>query len=140
VIRHHLAVAVTHPATAHTATAIAVVAGAAAGLWLVVAAGPLPLLAALWAVATLLPRCHPAAALAARVVPQAPASGRAVAAWAAAPAPGRGAGAGAARPVAGSHFPRGSATGRHRTGGTQLPARRGHVVYATGRAAVRGAT
>jgi hypothetical protein len=140
VIRHHLAVAVTHPATAHTAAAVAVVAGAAAGLWLVVAAGPLPLLAALWAVATLLPRRHPPAALeAARVVPQAPALGGAVAAGVVAPAPGRGAGAGAARPVVDSHFPRGSATGRHRTGGTQLPARRGHVVYAPGRAAVRGA-
>jgi hypothetical protein len=141
VIRHHLAVAATHPATAHTATAVAVVAGTAAGLWLLATAGPLPLLAALWAVATLLPRRHPAAALeAARVVPQAPALGGAVAAGVVAPAPGRGAGAGAARPVAGSHFPRGSATGRHRTGGTQMPARRGHVVYATGRAAVRGAT
>jgi hypothetical protein len=156
----------------------------------------------LLAVGTLLPRRHPAAALAARVVPQAPALGGAVAAGVVAPAPGRGAGAGAAhrfplgplprgvaagsgyalpagrepagagkggpttgcntlaaapaatarpnaptrpltgwagRPVVGSHFPRTPATGRHRTGGTQMPARRGPVVYATGRAAVRGA-
>jgi hypothetical protein len=103
-------------------------------------------IALLLAVATLI-RPHPAHVR--RVDPQAPTSGVAVAAGVAAPAPGWGAGAGAAhtptrlstgwdgRPVVGV-FPRGSAAGRHRSGGTQLPARRGNVVYAPGRAAVRG--
>jgi hypothetical protein len=59
VIRHHVAVWVTHPATIHLAAVAAAVVGTVAGLWLLIAAGPLPLLAALWAATTLYPRRRP---------------------------------------------------------------------------------
>jgi hypothetical protein len=143
VIRRHVAVWVTHPATTTTLATAAILAGVAAGLALLVAAGPLPLLGAVFATTTLLrPFRRPL-----------PAGGRpgsrwhAVAAGAAAPAPVLGcAAAGAAhtparvvagragRPAAGNRRP---PAGRHRAGGTQLPARRGHVAYRTGRAPVR---
>jgi hypothetical protein len=142
-IRRHLAVWATHP----TALAIGgAITGTTVGLWLLLVAGPIPLLGAGFIVTQLLIRPHPAHVR--RVAPQAPASGYAVAAGVAAPAPGWGAGAGAAhtptrilagwagRPVVGSPFPRTPAAGRHRSGGTQLPARRGCVVYTPGRAAV----
>jgi hypothetical protein len=142
-IRRHLAVWATHP------TALAVggaITGTTVGLWLLLIAGPIPLLGAGFIVTQLLIRPHPAHVR--RVAPQAPASGYAVAAGVAAPAPGWGAGAGAAhtptrilagwagRPVVGSPFPRTPAAGRHRSGGTQLPARPRQPVYAVGRAAV----
>jgi hypothetical protein len=146
VIRRHVAVWVTHPATATILATVAILAGVVAGLALLVAAGPLPLLGAVYATTTLLrPFRRPL-----------PAGGRpgsrwqAVAAGAAAPAPVTGCAAagaahnsrpgvdraGRARPAAGNRRP---AAGRHRAGGTQLPARRGHVAYRTGRAPVRGA-
>jgi hypothetical protein len=143
VIRRHVAVWVTNPATATTLATAAILAGVAAGLALLIAAGPLPLLGAVYATTTLLrPLRRPL-----------PAGGRpgsrwhAVAAGAAAPAPVTGcAAAGAAhtparvvagragRPAAGLRLP---AAGRHRAGGTQLPARHAHVAYRTGRAPVR---
>lgn len=144
-IRRRLAVWATHPTTLAIGGAVA---GTSVGLWLLLVAGPIPLLGAGFIVTQLLIP-HPAHVR--RVDPQAPASGVAVAAGVAAPAPGWGAGAGAAhtptrmeagwdgRPVVGPPFPRGSAAGRHRTGGTQLPARPRQVVYTPGRAPVRGA-
>jgi hypothetical protein len=147
-IRRHLAVWATHPSTLAIGGAVA---GTTVGLWLLLVAGPIPLLGAGFIVTQLLIRPHPVRALPGRrVAPQAPASGVVVAAGVAAPAPGWGAGAGAAhtptrvstgwagRPVVGSPFPRTPAAGRHRSGGTQLPARRGRVVYRPGRAPVRG--
>jgi hypothetical protein len=196
VTRRHLAVWATHPTTLAIGGAVA---GTTVGLWLLLVAGPIPLLGAAF-ITTQLLIPHPAHVR--RVAPQAPASGVAVAAGVAAPAPGWGAGAGAARlplgplprgaaagsgyalpagvrpasagkggpstectilavapaaaarpnaptrilagwagrPAVGPPFPRGSAAGRHRSGGTQLPARRANVVYTVGRAAVRGAT
>jgi hypothetical protein len=51
--RANLAVWVTHPAVATAAATVTILAGVAAGLVLLVAAGPLPLLGAMWAVTTL---------------------------------------------------------------------------------------
>jgi hypothetical protein len=111
VIRRHLAVWATHP----TALAIGgAVAGTTVGLWLLLVAGPIPLLGAAF-IATQLLIPHPAHVR--RVAPQAPASGYAVAAGVAAPAPGWGAGAGAARLPLGP-LPRGVAAGS----GYALPA------------------
>jgi hypothetical protein len=148
-IRRHLAVWATHPTTLAIGGAVA---GTTVGLWLLLVAGPIPLLGAGFITTQLLIRPHPVRALPGRrVAPQAPASGYAVAAGVAAPAPGWGAGAGAThtptrilagwagRPAVGPPFPRTPAAGRHRTGGTQLPARPRQVVYRPGRAAVRGA-
>jgi hypothetical protein len=141
VIRRHVAVWVTHPATATTLATAAILAGVVGGLALLVAAGPLPLLGALFATTTLLRPFR-------RPLPAGGSPGsrwHAVAAGAAAPAPVTGcAAAGAAHtptrsisgwagPAAGNRRP---AAGRHRTGGTQLPARRSHVAYRTGRAPV----
>jgi hypothetical protein len=53
VIRRHLAVWATHPTTLAIGGAIT---GTTVGLWLLLVAGPIPLLGAVWAAATLLTR------------------------------------------------------------------------------------